>query len=143
MLIVMRKDASEADMTRVMDYIRSPGLMNVQAIPLLSEGRLLSDELADVLNLPPSTTGYLVKTVAKGSPAEAVGLRGGTKIAVIDGEQLVVGGDIILKVQGIPVSGLAEYEKVRQVLARMPSGDTMTVTVLRAGRLLELSGRKP
>jgi serine protease Do len=40
------------------------------------EGRLLTNELADLLNLPPKTLGYLVKTVAKGSPGEATGLRG-------------------------------------------------------------------
>ena len=107
------------------------------------EGRLLSDELADLLNLPPNTTGYLVKTVAKGSPAEAVGLRGATKVAVIDGEPIAVGGDIILKVQGVPVGGLADYEKIRDILARLPSGGMLTATVLRAGRLIELTGRKP
>jgi serine protease Do len=103
------------------------------------EGRLLTDELADLLNLPPSATGYLVKTVAKGS----VGLRGGTKVAIIDGEQIVVGGDIILKVQGIPAGDLTSYEKIRDVLAELPSGARLTVTVLRAGRVIELTGRKP
>jgi serine protease Do len=109
------------------------------------EGRLLSEELADLLNLPRHFTGYLVKTVAKDSPAEHVGLRGGTKVAIIDGEQIVIGGDIILKVQGIPVSGfgLAEYEKIQQSLAQVPSGGTLTVTVLRAGQVIELTGRKP
>jgi serine protease Do len=107
------------------------------------EGRLLSDELADLFNLPPNTTGYLVKTIARGSPAEAIGLRGGTKIAVIDGEQIAVGGDIILKVQGIPVSGLADYEKIRTVLAQAPPGAALSVTILRAGRVIELTGRVP
>jgi serine protease Do len=107
------------------------------------EGRLLTDELGDLLNLPPNATGYLVKTVAKGSPGEAVGLRGGTKVAIIDGEQIVVGGDIILKVQGIPAGDLTSYEKIRDVLAELPAGARLTVTVLRAGRVIELTGRKP
>jgi S1-C subfamily serine protease len=108
------------------------------------EGRLLSNELADLLNLPPKTLGYLVKSVAKGSPAEAVGIKGGSKVAVIDGEPIVVGGDIILKVQGIPVgSGLPEYEKIREALAELPPGATMTISVLRAGQVLELTGKRP
>src|SRR5947209_1813858 len=107
------------------------------------EGRLLTDTLADLLNLPPNAVGYLVKTVAKGSPGEAVGLRGGTKVAVIDGEQIVLGGDIILKVQGIPVRGLVNYEQTRKILAELPSGGNLTVTVLRAGKVIELTGRKP
>ena len=108
------------------------------------EGRLLTNELADILNLPPRTLGYLVKSVAKGSPAEAVGIKGGTKVANIDGEPLVVGGDIILKVQGIPVgSGVAEYEKIREALANLPSGAPMNTTVLRAGQVMELTGKRP
>ena len=107
------------------------------------EGRLLTDELADLFNLPPQLSGYLVKTVAKGSPAEAIGLRGGTKTATIDGEQIVVGGDILLKVQGLPVGGLASYEKIREVMARLPAGGLMTVTILRAGQVIELTGQKP
>ena len=108
------------------------------------EGRLLSNQLADILNLPPSTLGYLVKSVAKGSPAEAVGIKGGTKLATIDGEPIVVGGDIILTVQGIPVgAGVAEYEKIREALVQLPPGAPMNITVLRAGQVMELTGRRP
>jgi S1-C subfamily serine protease len=64
--------------------------------------------------------GYLVKTVASGSPAELLGLRGGNKVAVIDGEEIVVGGDIILKVQGIAVSDLSSYEKIRAAMTQIP-----------------------
>src|SRR5262245_16037755 len=42
------------------------------------EGQLLTDEQADLLNLPPGSTGYIIKTVAKDSPAEQIGLRGAT-----------------------------------------------------------------
>ena len=107
------------------------------------EGRLLDDELADILNLPEGQLGYLVKTVAKNSPGQALGVRGGTKVAVIDGEPIVVGGDIILKVLGIPVSGLEAYERMRSEVRRLPRGATLTVTILRAGRVLELSGPMP
>ena len=107
------------------------------------EGRLLSDSLADLLNLPPKETGYLVKAVAAGSPAEALGIRGGTKLVHIDGEPMVLGGDVILRVQGLPLRGLADYEKVRQTMATLSSGGPVTVTVLRAGTIIELKGRKP
>ena len=107
------------------------------------EGRLLTTEQGDLFNLPPRLLGYLVTKVATGSPGEAIGLRGGTKVAMIDGESTVVGGDIILKVQGMAVGGLAAYEKIREALAGLPSGATMNVTVLRAGQVLELSGTMP
>jgi S1-C subfamily serine protease len=107
------------------------------------EGRLLTNELADVLNLPPKALGYLVKTVAKGSPAEMIGIRPGSKVAVIDGEEIVVGGDIILKIQSIPVSDFTSYEKIRAAMMHVPPGGAVTVTVLRAGQVMELTGKLP
>jgi serine protease Do len=84
-----------------------------------------------------------VKTVAKGSAGEAIGLRGGSGLATIMGEQLVVGGDIILKVQGIPVGEAADHRRVRDILAAVPSGGEFTMTVLRLGQVIELKGRHP
>jgi serine protease Do len=105
------------------------------------EGRFLTNELADIFNLPAGALGYLVKTVAAGSLGEAVGLRGGSKVATIDGDKIVVGGDIILSVQGIAVSNFASYEQIRRALIGLPAGASVTVTVLRAGQVLELQGR--
>jgi hypothetical protein len=56
------------------------------------EGQLLSDDLSDLFNLQPKTGGFLVKTVAPGSPGEAMGIKAGRKTATIDGQPLVVGG---------------------------------------------------
>lgn len=107
------------------------------------EGRLLTNEQADLFNLPPKALGYLVTKVATGSPGEVIGLRGGTSVAVIDGDSMLVGGDIILRVQGMAVGGLSAYEKIREALAGLPSGATVNVTVLRAGEILELNGTLP
>jgi S1-C subfamily serine protease len=107
------------------------------------EGRLLTTEQADLFNLPPTSLGYLVTKVATSSPGEAIGLRGGTKVAVIDGESILVGGDIILAVQGIAVGGVSTYEKIREALAGLPSGASINATVLRAGQILELAGTIP
>jgi len=106
------------------------------------DGWLISGPIAQVLNLP-QPTGYLVKTVAKGSPGEAVGLRGGAVSATIMGEPYVVGGDIILKVQGIPVSDAADHRRVRDILTDLPPGAQFTMTVLRLGQVIELTGRHP
>jgi S1-C subfamily serine protease len=106
------------------------------------EGHTLSGDLAAILNLP-QPEGFLVKTVAKGSPAEDAGIRGGTKTATIDGQTLVVGGDILLSVDGIPTGNLADYERMRDHLQKLPVGAAITVTVLRAGRVVNLVGRAP
>jgi len=106
------------------------------------EGHTLSGDLAAIFNLP-QPAGYLIKTVAKGSPAEEAGIRGGTKTAVIDGETLVVGGDVLLAVDGIPAGNLDDYLRMRQHLQRLAPGAQIKVTVLRAGRVLDLVGKAP
>jgi len=106
------------------------------------EGHLISGPIAQILNLP-QPIGYLVKTVARGSAGEAVGLRGGAALAIVMGEQLVVGGDIILKVQGIPVGEVTEHRRVQDILGTLPPGAAFTMTVLRLGQVIELKGRHP
>jgi serine protease Do len=106
------------------------------------EGQLVSGPIAQILNLP-QPTGYLVKTVARGSAGEAVGLRGGAVLATIMGEQLVVGGDIILKVHGVPVGDVTDHRRVRDLLESVPPGGEFTMTVLRLGQVVELKGRHP
>jgi S1-C subfamily serine protease len=84
-----------------------------------------------------------VKSVARGSAGEAVGLRGGTVLATIMGEQLVVGGDIILKVHGVPVGDVSEHRRVRDLMDTISPGGEFTMTVLRLGQVIELKGRHP
>jgi serine protease Do len=106
------------------------------------EGHTLSGDLAAIFNLP-QPEGFLVKTVAKGSPAAEAGIRGGNRTAVIDGQTLVVGGDVLLAVDGIPAGNLADYNRMREHLQRLAPGVPITVTVLRAGRVLNLVGKAP
>jgi len=106
------------------------------------DGQFLPDRIADLLNLPPNATGYLVKGVARNSPGDALGLRAGTRLVVIDGQEWALGGDIVLEVHGLTVKA-ANTAKLREVMAAMRPGDTYRVKVLRAGRILELTGTAP
>ena len=107
------------------------------------DGQLLSDDLADVFNLPPKTGGFLVKSVAKGSTADQMGIRGGRKNATVDGQALVVGGDIILNVQGMAIASAADLAKIRERTSRLAAAEPVNVTVLRAGQQLKLTGKMP
>jgi S1-C subfamily serine protease len=107
------------------------------------EGQILTDDLADLLNVPNNMSGFLVKSVAKGSPGEEAGLRGGTKLVTIDGQQVVLGGDIILTVNGAPASSAADMMKIRDQLSALKSGDELRVVVLRAGKINEMKGVVP
>jgi S1-C subfamily serine protease len=107
------------------------------------EGQILTDHLADLLNLPAGATGFLIKNVAKGSPADQMGLRGGTTYATIDGQPIVLGGDVLLTVAGIPAGSAANLARIRDLLGAAKPGTEFKGTVLRAGRVLEMSGRVP
>jgi serine protease Do len=106
------------------------------------EGLMLTDDLADLLNLPPRASGYIVKTVAKDSPGEHIGLRGATQVVRISGQDVPLGGDIILTVEGISMSA-ANITKIRDAMNHVPSGGSFKVTILRKGQVLELTGKLP
>jgi S1-C subfamily serine protease len=107
------------------------------------DGQFLSDEMLDILNVPNNMRGFLVKSVAKGSPGDEVGLVGGTKVVTVGGEQLVLGGDIILSIEGIPAESAASMMKIRDHLATLNPGAPLTATVLRKGRVIDLTGTVP
>jgi S1-C subfamily serine protease len=96
------------------------------------DGFLLSGELAHALNLP--TAGLLVQRVAHGSPAERLGLRGGRYGITIGDEQLLIGGDVIIAVEGITLAEPDAYERVRRRLSELrASAGVMHLSVMRNG----------
>jgi serine protease Do len=105
------------------------------------DGRLVSDDLAKTLKLP-QPTGYLVTRVYAGSYAEAVGLKGATRPETVAGEDIMIGGDVVLKAQGIQISQAADIPRIRDALKLAP-GQEITLTVLRDGRVMDLKGRQP
>jgi S1-C subfamily serine protease len=107
------------------------------------EGEFLSDEMLDLLNVPNNMKGYLVKSVAKGSPGAEAGLHGGNKVVTVDGQPIVLGGDIILMIEGIPADSAANMAKVRDHLATLKAGSPLKATVLRAGKVIDLAGVVP
>jgi serine protease Do len=106
------------------------------------DGYFVDGEMAGVLNLP-QPAGFLVERVAGGSPDSQLGLRPGTFRVTIDGETVLLGGDVVLEVMGIPLVDEAAREKVPGALGRLSAGDLFTVKVLRGGKVIELSSRIP
>ena len=107
------------------------------------DGLLLSGEWVRIFNVPQSA-GLLVQRVADNSPAQAIGLIGGTYKVAIAGGELLVGGDIILGVGGIAVTADgAGLLKVWDYVNGLKTGDVVTVGVLRAGEIVELKTSLP
>jgi serine protease Do len=104
------------------------------------QGLLVTGDLAAILNIP-APAGFLVKTVAQGSLAWNMGLQGGDKIVTIAGKDVAVGGDIILAVDDIPVLSEENIEKIRNRLAGGAPGTPFKMSVLRAGRVIDLTGQ--
>jgi S1-C subfamily serine protease len=103
----------------------------------------VTGEVAAALNLP-QPAGLLIKSVAKGSPGEAVGLRPGTLSSTVDGKEMLLGGDVILEVAGIPIAeDPAPLAKIRQQMNTLKSGDSYGARILRAGKIVEITGQIP
>ena len=107
------------------------------------EGYVLRGDLARAFNIPAPGVGLLVQRVAAGSPAERLGVRGGSLAAIVEDEQLVLGGDVIVAVQGIAFGGPDAYENIRRRLSAIPPGGSIRLAVLRRGEIVELSGAVP
>ena len=103
------------------------------------QGCLLTGDLAAIFNVP-APAGFLVKTVAQDSMAWKMGLQGGDGIVTIGGKEIAMGGDIILSVDDIPVVSEDNIEKIRNKLAGVPPGTPVKMSVLRAGKVIELTG---
>jgi serine protease Do len=102
------------------------------------DAMLVAGDMAQALNVPQSG-GFLVKQVAKDSVAARLGLRGGNRVAIVDGQRIVVGGDILLKIQGITMASAADRARVLKELEGLKVGDDLRVTILRDGEVAELT----
>jgi len=88
---------------------------------------LTIDGSLSALNLPVSS-GALVQSVQKGTPAEKAGIRGGKISSSVESGQVAVGGDIITSVEGKAVT--SSEDLASDISAKKP-GDTVTVGLLR------------
>ena len=99
----------------------------------------LAGPYAASLNLPGGRPGLLVQRVAKDSPGERLGLRGGTIPATIAGQELLLGGDVVLEAFGWSLAGPKNLERILTRFGELTPGDTLRVRILRAGKEIELA----
>jgi serine protease Do len=98
-------------------------------------GLSLTPDLSKQIGLN-QTKGFLITTITKGSPADKSGLRAGSTTTTINGRDVEVGGDIILKIDNREVS------KIDDILAYLESqkhvGDKVHFTILKDNEIKEL-----
>ena len=102
------------------------------------EGLLVDGDLARALNLP-QPAGVLVQRVAEGSIAWRWGIHAGRLRANVEGEEFILGGDIILRVNEVPVERGGSYDEIYASLGKLKPGDNLVISVFRQGQIVKLS----
>jgi serine protease Do len=73
--------------------------------------------------------GFLVIGINEGSPADKAGIRGGDKVTTINGREIRLGGDIVLKIDN------QDVRKIEDLLTHLERhthvGDTVQLTIIR------------
>ncbi len=107
--------------------VKRPAL-GVRTIPI-------SPELADEIGLP-ADYGLLIVSVVPGSSADRAGLRGGSERAYLGNIPIMLGGDLIVGIDGEDVQ---DQQGLSQVMNNHRAGDTVRVTIYRAKKKLEIN----
>jgi Trypsin-like serine proteases, typically periplasmic, contain C-terminal PDZ domain len=92
-------------------------------------------DLAEALGLP-REGGLLIQGVAAGSVAEAAGLRGPRRLAIVGNYEIGIGGDLIMAIDGRPVD---RPDAISRALSRKRVGDTLKLTIFRQGRTMDIT----
>lgn len=96
----------------------------------------LNPDLATAMNLPSAQRGALIEAVTAGGPAAKAGLQAGQKQVTINGQQVLVGGDVVVAYNGQTVKS---SDDLITFLARSGSvGQMVSVAVLRGGKQIQV-----
>ncbi len=98
-------------------------------------GTLVTPAIANEIGLS-EARGFLTITVEPQSPADKAGLRGGSRPVDIGGEQILVGGDVILSINGNPIFS---EDDITQSMQGKGVGDTIKLTISRGGAIQDVS----
>jgi S1-C subfamily serine protease len=106
-------------------------------------GLTVTPEIAEAMDLGTDQQGVLVGEVVQSSPASDAGLRSGSETLQLNGQEIWVGGDVIVAVDEEPVGRM---EDLLSILGSAEPGHEVTLTILRDGQQTELQvalGERP
>ncbi|MFI5111665.1 MAG: S1C family serine protease [Terriglobales bacterium] len=106
--------------------VRRPAL-GVHTIPI-------GPELAAQLGLS-ADYGLLINDVIAGSGAERAGLRGGSKRAFLGNMPIMLGGDVIVAIDGQQVE---DQQDLSHIMNNHRAGDTVTITIFRGQQKMDV-----
>jgi len=99
-----------------------------------ASGRPIWPGLAQALNLSVDQ-GIMIERVTAGGPAAQAGIRGGNRVVLAGLQQLVIGGDILVAINGKPVT---DQSDLTLLLDRAQPGDLVTLTIIRNGKKMDV-----
>jgi serine protease Do len=99
-------------------------------------GIALTSEINQAMNLPANQQGVLIEQVASGSPADKAGLRGSYMPTAINGQQILVGGDVITEIDS---QSVAQPSDLQSYLAQARAGQQVNLSIIRNGQPLQVS----
>jgi S1-C subfamily serine protease len=82
------------------------------------------------------TYGVLIEQVTSGGPADNAGMKAGTDQVAIDGSQVIVGGDVVIAIDGHRIIGSEEFSTYIEENTR--PNQTIDLTVIRDNQALHL-----
>lgn len=91
----------------------------------------MTPELAERMNLTHSQKGFLIEEIISGGPADMAGIRGGYKIANINGSDFKLGGDIVV---GIDEMVVGTIQDIQSYMDTKKVGDRVQIHVIRDGQ---------
>ena len=95
-------------------------------------GKMINGQLQFLLGLP-FAQGLLIETIEPGSPAEEIGLKSGSFPVRLGTEEYILGGDIIIRVNG---TMLTDVRTAVGIVRGLEVGQTLELDVLRDGQML-------
>ncbi len=98
------------------------------------EVRALWPGLSEALDLPVEE-GLLIERATPGGPAERAGLRGGSRVAVAGMRKILIGGDVLVAVDGQKTTSQLD---LNLYLNRKRPGDVINVTVYRGRQKMDV-----
>ncbi len=107
--------------------VRRPAL-GVRTIPI-------DPELASEMSLA-ADYGLLIVQAVQGGAADRAGLRGGAERAYLGNTPIMVGGDLIVAVDGEKIES---QQNLAQVMNKHRAGDAVTVTIYRGKKKMDVS----
>ena len=94
----------------------------------------IGPDLASQMGLA-ADSGVLIQRVVPGGAAERAGLRGGSEQAYVGNQPILLGGDLIVAIDGHEIT---DPEDISAIMDKHQAGDTVSVTIVRGKKQMTL-----